>query len=133
MAQFKTFLNWALLATLLVCSHTGCKVQTENSSSTDGDTVAGSNDFLIVNQILTSRCKSCHEFHSQTETELQTATLCPTAAKPCVAAGQPEQSPLYYRLIGSVGGDGPKNMPFGSIISSDETQFIYDWIKNITP
>lgn len=114
-------------------SYTGCKLQTENSSSADGDTVAGSKEFLIANQIFTSRCKTCHEYHIATEAELQTATLCPTSAKPCIIAGQPEQSPLYYRLIGSTGGDGPKNMPFGSSISSDETQFIYDWIKNIAP
>ena len=43
--------------------------------------------------------------------------------------GDPTNSKLYYRLAGSSGTNGPKNMPSGGSLSSDQIAEIEHWIK----
>lgn len=94
-------------------------VQTENSSSQDaflfgGDTVAG---------ILSQNCAGCHSYHTLTEEALINLGL--------VVVGDPENSKLYFRLLGSSGSNGPKDMPVGGALSPGELEQIRTWILNL--
>lgn len=108
-----------ILLLLLVCS-AGC-MQTENSSSTDASTYGGS----AARSIIGSSCVPCHSYHTQTDAQLVSAGL--------VVAGDALSSKIYYRLTGSSGSGGPKNMPTGSTLTSSEIITIQEWIDGITP
>jgi hypothetical protein len=119
----------AIFILLLTMPVTGC-FQTENSSSQDAGTygnVDGTADFLAVRTIFSQSCggASCHGYHTQTELQLKTAGL--------FIANDPDNSKLYYRLVGSSGSSGPKNMPSGGALSSSDVQQIRYWILNAAP
>lgn len=45
--------------------------------------------------------------------------------------GDPANSQIYYRLIGSTGGPGPKDMPqSGGALSASDIATIHDFIQN---
>lgn len=114
-----------LLTTLLFA--TAC-FQTENSSSGDGGPdLSGSPEFIAAATVMAAKCTSCHyhAYHTQTEAQL--------VAQGEVIPGDPENSPIYYRLIGSTGANGPKNMPQDGPLTSGEMQTIVTWINSITP
>ncbi|MCB0412243.1 MAG: hypothetical protein KDD22_06935 [Bdellovibrionales bacterium] len=104
-----------IFATLIFQS--GC-LQTENSSTLDA--AAGSGDSY---DILDEKCSACHDFHTKTEVELQNLGL--------VVAGSAETSPIYYRLVGSSGSGGPKDMPSSGSITSSELEAIKAWINTL--
>lgn len=98
----------------------GC-LQTENSSSMDGFVPVGEGLFGEVNQVFVNRCSApCHDFSTYNEQFfIDTGRLIP---------GDPENSPIYYRIIGSMGPNGTKNMPTFGTISPSERDLIYNWI-----
>lgn len=111
-----------LLITLLLAS-SSC-MQTENSNSLDADTYSGegSAEFVAAKAVLSSLCKDCHVYHTMTQDELINAGD--------IVPGSPESSKIYYRLSGSSGGPGPKNMPTNGSISNGDRALIKVWIQN---
>jgi uncharacterized membrane protein len=105
----------------------GCKVQTENSSSTDAalyrSVAGGSAQFNAARLVMQNNCINCHGYSSMTESQLKAAGL--------VIAGNPEDSPIYYRLVGSGGSNSPKDMPVGGAITANELEAVRIWIQNL--
>lgn len=102
-------------------------VQTENSSTLDesnyGDST-GSAEFLAARTIFAQNCANgCHGFHGFSEAEL--------IAQGLVIAGNPENSPIYYRIRGSSGSNGSKNMPPSGSLQAADLTAISTWIQNI--
>jgi mono/diheme cytochrome c family protein len=101
-------------------------IQTENSSSLDGDsygTATGSPEFIAARLVFLQNCNGCHAYHTQTEAQL--------IAQGLAVAGNPEGSKLFYRLAGSSGASGPKNMPTGGTLSNDDLTAVFTWLQNI--
>jgi mono/diheme cytochrome c family protein len=94
---------------------TSC-LQTENSSSLDAETYGSA-----WREIVGTHCGSCHVFHTLDDATLVTAGL--------VTPGDPDNSKLYYRLSGSSGSNGPKNMPTGGSLSAEDIAKIHDYIR----
>lgn len=119
---------WQKTATVaLILTLTAC-LQTENSSSLDDDTygsVGGSPEFLAARNVLSQSCNGCHAYHTQTEAQLIASGL--------IVAADPEASKIFYRLVGSTGIEGPKDMPQGGALSSSDVEIIATWIENLTP
>jgi hypothetical protein len=118
------FFQLRLPATFLVLSLSlvGC-LQTENSSSGDGLAPVGTPAFIAASEVFDNKCSQCHDYHTLSEAELITLGL--------VMAGDPEGSEIYYRNTGSLGVNGPKNMPFVGSLTAGELMLIYDWILAI--
>jgi hypothetical protein len=93
-------------------------MQTENSNSLDASLSAEG-----VRGILSQNCKNCHVYSTQTDDELIDAGL--------IVPGDPENSKLYYRLAGSSGANGPKNMPSGGSLTVGEVEQIRAWIEGL--
>ena len=120
-----SFYRLSSLALLFVLGTSAC-IQTENSSTLDAATygdIGGSAAFTASRKIMSQSCANCHSYHTMTETALIAAGL--------VIAGQPDNSKIYYRLAGSAGTSGPKNMPTGGALSTSEVTTIRTWIQNI--
>lgn len=114
------WLRLAFICTVL--SLTAC-LQTENSSSLDASmygNAEGTPEFLAAKNILSQSCNGCHAYHTQSEAQLKAAGL--------FTAGDPDNSKLYYRLVGSASALGPKDMPQGGALSSSDLQAIRAWI-----
>ncbi len=112
----------ALILTLTAC------LQTENSSSLDAAMyggVGGTPEFQAARTVMSQSCNGCHAYHTQTEAQLIAAGL--------IVAADPEASQIYYRLVGSTGIEGPKDMPQGGALSSSDAEVIAAWIENLTP
>ena len=101
----------------LALSSSSC-LQTENSSSLDE--FSGGDG---VRTILTTSCASCHNYNSLSNEQLIDQGL--------VVAGDPEASEIYYRLVGSVGGGSPKDMPQGGALTASEVEQIRVWILEL--
>jgi hypothetical protein len=118
----------AAFCLILTLGAAGC-FQTENSSSLDADTygnLSGTAEFLAARTIFSQNCGgTCHNYHAQSEAQLKAAGL--------FIVGLPDSSKLFYRLVGSSGAQGPKNMPSGGALSSSDLQKIRYWIVNATP
>ncbi len=110
--MFRIFL-WICIA----MSSSGC-LQTENSNSLD--MYAGAEG---ARGILTSRCASCHDYIQLSDQELIDQGL--------VVAGDPEASQIFFRLVGSSGTGGPKNMPQGGALTASEVEQIRVWILEL--
>lgn len=105
---------------LIICglfTPLGC-AKNENSTTQD--------PFLLTpkgKQVLSQTCSQCHNYHQLSEAELVQQGL--------VIRGDSFRSPLYYRINGSLGAYGPKNMPpTGAVSDSDITDFAA-WIDNL--
>jgi mono/diheme cytochrome c family protein len=120
--------GYFILAVIFASISSGCGVQTENSSSQDAKNYApttGANDsveFVAAKAIFASNCNGCHTFHTMTEAQM--------IASGRLVPGNPEGSSIYYRLIGSTGSGGPKNMPQAGSISATDVSAIRTWIAN---
>lgn len=109
---------------LVILTASSC-MQTENSNSLDADTFGsgGSPEFVAAKMVFSNSCAgTCHEFHTKTEAELKALNY--------FTAGDPENSPLYYRINGSTGPRGAKNMPLGGSVSAGDRNLIKIWIQN---
>jgi hypothetical protein len=113
-----------ILFTLLLGIFPAACVQTENSNSQDKDQYGGGGSalFKAARTILTQSCSSCHLFHTKSEDAL--------VADGVMVKGDAEGSQLYFRLNGSSGTGGPKNMPTGGSLSIGDLNTIKDWIDN---
>ncbi len=103
----------------------GC-LQTENSSSTDGGpNLTGTPEFIAAVTVMAAKCTSCHyhDYHTKTEQQLLDQGL--------VVPGDPENSLIYYRLTGSAGPGGPKNMPQDVALTAGELATMVTWINSI--
>ena len=110
-----------ILLVLFIFATAGC-LQTENSSSLDSDRYNGDG----VRQILAMNCAaSCHSFHSMSDEQLVQSGF--------VVAGSPDDSPIYFRLIGSPAPMGDKDMPAGGQppLTEEEILAIKIWIENM--
>ena len=110
----------SLILIILALGGLGGCLQTQNSSSQDlqlyGDLPVGSPDYLEVQAILSRSCVPCHSFQGLTSDQMIATGL--------VVAAQPENSKLYYRLAGSSGSNGPKDMPTsGALTAADVDKF----------
>lgn len=114
-----------LLIFLCMACSVGC-LQTENSSSGDGFLpTGGSEAFNAANQVITNRCNTCHHIGWAVLTEDWFIN------EGYVLPGDPEASPLYYRIQGSLGPLGPKTMPTVGTITAGEREILYNWILQI--
>jgi uncharacterized membrane protein len=114
-----------LLPLFLIALASSSCVQSENSNSQDADTyseIGGSPGFSSVRSILRQNCANCHSYHTFTEEQLVTAGA--------LKKGDPANSSIYYRLVGSTQGGGPKNMPTGGTLTFSDLQLIETWIEN---
>ncbi|MGZ3770893.1 MAG: c-type cytochrome, partial [Bdellovibrio sp.] len=93
--------------------------------------VASNPLFLAAKAIIDNNCLGCHnnsnngDFRNMTESKAVQMSL--------IVAGDPQNSPLYYRLKGSTGGplgDSKRDMPQGGALTAAEVQAISDWITN---
>lgn len=116
-------LKYILVFVVAIMMSVGC-LQTENSSALDGHIPDGDEVFLAVNQVFSNRCSApCHDFHLQDVTSLiSTGRVIP---------GDPESSPIYYRMQGSLGPNGNKDMPTFGTINNTERELIYNWIADM--
>ena len=127
--QFFSFLKRRLLTAgllLLSLNFTNC-LQTENSSSVD-TTITGSPEFLAARTVLVNNCINCHighDFHLLYEEDF--------IERGYVEPGDFLNSPIYYRLEGSLGSEGPKNMPEGGTLSASDIQTIQVWLETLSP
>lgn len=97
---------------------TAC-LQTENSSSLDADMIG--NELYV--KILVENCSSCHSEVLLTDEALIDVGW--------VVPGDPENSKIYYRLAGSSGFLGPKDMPTGGALLDSELEAIRSWIEGL--
>lgn len=101
-------------------------MQTENSSTEDEATYGGGSDLPSrARQIMGTNCVPCHAYHQQTDAQLVSSGR--------ILPGDPENSPIYYRIIGSDGPRTPKDMPQGGAVSAPDRDVIKNWITAITP
>jgi uncharacterized membrane protein len=103
---------------ILVLFSSAC-MQTENSNSQDATTWGTGG----ARAVIAASCGNCHNYHTLSDSELTAQNL--------VTAGDPENSKLYYRITGSDGALGPKNMPQGGSISQGDRDAIKAWIQNL--
>lgn len=120
-------LRYSRCLLILLLFLTACKLQTENSSVNDEDIYGfsgtGSVEYRAARSVLSKKCAGCHNYSSMTEAEMLAAGL--------IVQGSAVASKIYYRLAGSTGGGGPKNMPVSSTLSSTDVNTIYVWIQNL--
>lgn len=89
--------------------------------------------FVAAKAYFDSKCVSCHSAGG-TYPNLSGLTESKALQEGWVVKGSPNDSPLYYRLVGSLAPENPsrpKNMPQGSSNSASEIQVVADWINNI--
>jgi len=84
--------------------------------------------FISVKNLLDSKCVKCHKAGG-TSPDLSELKESNAISSGLVIKGNPESSPLYYRLRGSTG-PGTKNMPLDNSLSSEELRAVADWINN---
>jgi mono/diheme cytochrome c family protein len=115
-------LRAALTLSILAILLSGCS--TDNSSALDAETY-GAGGSSAVNKIFTQSCGgTCHSFQSMSGDQLAAAGL--------IVKGDPLNSQIYYRLIGSTGGTGQKNMPLvGAPLTSDQIATIQAYITGL--
>jgi mono/diheme cytochrome c family protein len=116
------------LPLLLLCLLSVSCLQTENSSSSDGGFAGENNnspEFEAARLVFSQSCTGCHSFHAQSEAQL--------IASGEVLPGDAENSPVYYRMQGSTGLNGSKNMPQNGSISTTDVETVATWINGITP
>ena len=117
-------LKTLLLLIITALASASC-VQTENSNSQDADTyseIGGSPGFSAVRSILRQNCANCHAYHTLTEEQMVTAGA--------LKRGDAANSSIYFRLVGSTQGGGPKNMPTGGALTVSDLELIETWIEN---
>lgn len=116
---------WSVLLSSLIFS--GC-FQTENSNSADDEFFKGSPEFVAAKIVFRRNCTtSCHQhaYEQQTEAEL--------IAEGLLLPGDAEGSKIYYRIKGSEGSGGSKNMPSDKSIDPSEVVVVKDWINSLNP
>lgn len=109
---------------ILLLSSISC-VQSENSNSQDADTysdIGGSPGFSAVRGILRQNCANCHAYHTMSEEQM--------IASGVLKLGDAANSSIYFRLVGSTQGGGPKSMPTGGALSVGDLLQIETWIEN---
>lgn len=109
---------------ILLVGSVSC-VQSENSNSQDADTyssIGGHAGFSAVRSILRQNCANCHVYHTMSEQQLITAGV--------LKLGDAANSSIYFRLVGSTKGGGPKSMPVGGSLAVADIMQIETWITN---
>jgi mono/diheme cytochrome c family protein len=86
--------------------------------------------FIAAKAVFDGKCLSCHASGSSYGA-FANLTEASAVSRGLVIKGNPNSSILYYRLIGSAGAGGAKNMPQGGSISAAEVQAVADWISSI--
>ncbi len=118
------FFRLALLSLLTIL--TSCQ-QVENSSAKDASIygeITGTPAFMAARTVLIQKCSNCHLYHDMYEEEIVQAGL--------VVPGNANASLLYYRLQGSSGTGGPKDMPSNGTIAASQLTTVETWINAIT-
>lgn len=93
-------------------------------------TVLPSAAFIAAKAVIDAKCVSCHGTGSSYGV-FSNLTESAAISRSLIVKGNPNASILYYRMIGSAGSNGPKNMPQGGSMSAAELQAVSDWIANI--
>jgi hypothetical protein len=84
--------------------------------------------FVAAKAVIDANCTGCHS--SASNGDFRNMTVSKAVQNGWIVPGNPTSSPLYYRLVGSSGSNGPKNMPQGGSLSASDVQAISDWITN---
>lgn len=82
-----------------------------------------------VKSIMDSKCVKCHKVGG-TSPDLSALKESTAISMGLIVKGNPESSPLYYRLKGSLG-PGTKNMPLDGSLSTEELNAVANWINYI--
>ena len=90
---------------------------------------SGSPAFIAAKGVIDSKCISCH--NSSINTDFRNLTQDQFIQKNLVTPKDLGSSKIYYRLLGSLAGPGPANMPNQGSISAAEVKLIADWISGI--
>ncbi len=114
---------------ILSLALSGC-FQTENSSAQDAafaDDPNSTPEFRAARLILSQECASCHDYHTKSEAQL--------IEDGDIIAGDPDNSPIYFRLQGasSPNDPGEKDMPQNDSISLNDVAKIKVWIEGVQP
>jgi mono/diheme cytochrome c family protein len=89
-------------------------------------------EFLSVVQ--SSQCIACHQVFGELNTEAAWKTATFGNGTRYIKGAEADESPIYYRMINSMGGNGPKNMPLGgSAVSNTELGRVKSWIDQLPP
>ena len=93
-----------------------------------------SSSFYLFYEIVEENCMNCHNSTGlasgadfsilQSEADWVNSDY--------IQAGSPTSSSLYYRLTDSSGDLGPKNMPTGGALSSEEINTVAEWITKVS-
>jgi|GEM_PF-1918214 hypothetical protein len=97
-----------------------------NSGGGGGTTTGPSAEFKAAKNIIDNSCLSCH--NGSTAIDFNGWDEAKFIRLGYAVAGNPESSKVYYRLVGSTGSNGPKNM--GSL-SASQVATIATWINSI--
>jgi hypothetical protein len=104
-------------------------IQADNSSSLDEDLYgagsSGTPEFIAARTVFRTNCIPCHDYGSKSEDGLLAAGLFTPA--------DAVNSPIYYRLVGSSGAGGPKDMPQSGGLSANDIAIVKTWIDGTTP
>ncbi|MBY0386078.1 hypothetical protein K2X05_13045 [bacterium] len=121
-----------LIGCFILFFTSGCLDIYNSSTEGSGGLAVGAGDspaFVAAKTLFTINCGSsgCHPgFGSKSEAEF--------ISEGFVVVADPENSKIYYRLAGSTGTMGNKNMPQGQPpLDSTQLQVVSDWIMGITP
>jgi mono/diheme cytochrome c family protein len=90
--------------------------QTYNSSYSDAENYGSP-----VKLVFAQHCTPCHQFQQMTNDQL--------VAQGEMIKGDALNSKIYYRVVGSNGTNGPKNMPMGGSLSPADVAIIEQFVQ----
>ncbi|NRA43925.1 MAG: DUF1592 domain-containing protein [Oligoflexales bacterium] len=93
-----------------------------------------SSPFFLFFQTMEENCVGCHNASGLASSA--DFTILESEAdwvnSDYVQAGSPEESSIYFRLTGSRGDLGPKNMPTGGSLSEEQLSIVSNWISHVS-
>jgi hypothetical protein len=101
-------------------------MQVNNSSNLDASAYGnadGGPEFQAAREVFQTSCVPCHGYGGMSEDAL--------IAQGLVVAQDPENSKIYYRLSGSSGPKGPKDMPQSGGLPPSDVEKIKVWINSL--
>ena len=117
---------------------TGITAQGPTSGQIEDGNSSESNEFLsspffLFYQVMEENCISCH--NATGLASLADFSVLESEAdwvnSDYVQAGFIEESSIYFRLAGSGGERGPKNMPTGGSLSAEQLSVVEQWIASV--
>lgn len=105
---------------------------TQNDDQKSNDPLNEAQRFSAFSAVMYSKCISCHNTNSPFGDFAQYQSAEEWASSPYVTRGDPLTSSIYFRMAGSLGNSGPKNMPTdGDFAEGSELQAVADFIQKL--